>query len=214
MDNQRVETTLYSLDESVPAGAERRTSDRHLSLLRVGSLTIGDRKELCLIKNVSAGGMLIRAYSSIEPDTRITVELKEGEPVSDTARWSEGDCVGINFDEPIDIIGLLSSPLGGQCPRMPRIEVHCTAWVREGATVHRTKAVDISQGGIRVTSAKELAIGAEVIVTVVGLAPIAGAVRWNNNDSYGVMFNRALDLGVLVAWLQDQQERERARMAG
>ena len=46
LDEEPVETTLYSLDEAVPEGPERRTGERHLSLLRVGTLTIGDRREL------------------------------------------------------------------------------------------------------------------------------------------------------------------------
>ena len=65
LDELPVETTLYSLRDSPPGPPERRAGERHLTLLRVGSLIIGDRRELCLIKNVSAGGMLIRAYCDI-----------------------------------------------------------------------------------------------------------------------------------------------------
>ena len=55
MDQQPVETTLYSLSESPPPAPDRRTDERYLSLFRVGTLTIGDRRELCLIRNMSAG---------------------------------------------------------------------------------------------------------------------------------------------------------------
>ena len=54
MDEEAVETTVYSLAEAAPAAPERRTGERHLSLLRVGAMQIGDRRELCLIKNISA----------------------------------------------------------------------------------------------------------------------------------------------------------------
>ena len=60
LDKQRVETTLYSLDGKTPEPSGRRTGERHVSLLRVGSLMIADRRELCLIRNISAGGMMIR----------------------------------------------------------------------------------------------------------------------------------------------------------
>jgi len=64
-----IETTLYSLgDAPPPAQAERRDGDRTLTLFRVGSLMIGKRRELCLIKNISAGGMLIRAERTHEAD--------------------------------------------------------------------------------------------------------------------------------------------------
>ena len=81
MEEQPVETTLYSLSEAPPEPRERRDGDRHLTLFRVGSITIGDRRELCLIKNISAGGMMIRAYCPIAEGTALSVELKSGQPV-------------------------------------------------------------------------------------------------------------------------------------
>lgn len=214
MDEQRAETTLYSLDHGTPRPESRIAGERHLSLLRVGSLMIGDRRELCLIRNISAGGMMIRAYSKIEPGTRLTIELKQGEPVSATTIWAKDDNVGLAFDQPIDVISLISTSEEGPRPRMPRVEVNCTAFVREGATVHRTKAVDVSQGGVKIHTSKELPLGAEVTVTLTGLSPAAATVRWKEGESYGITFNRALPLPSLVGWLQEQQSRERARAAG
>ena len=65
MEAQPVETTLYSLSSVPPAPAaeaERRDGERHMTLYRVGSIQVEDRRELCLIKNISAGGMMIRLY--------------------------------------------------------------------------------------------------------------------------------------------------------
>lgn len=214
MDKQPIETTLYSLDDQTPPPCARKNGERHLSLLRVGSLMVDGRRELCLIRNISAGGMMIRAYSKIKAGTRLTIELKQGEPVSASAKWAKGDNVGLEFDELIDVISLISTSGEEPRPRMPRVEVNCTAWVREGAIVHRTKAVDVSQGGIKIQSPKELPIGAEVIVTLTGLPPAPATVRWKEDDSYGITFNRPLGLPTLVGWLQEQQGRERARAAG
>jgi len=204
LDNQAVETTTYSLDAEPPK-RRRRRGKRHLTLYRVGALTIGERRELCLIKNVSAGGMLIRVYSDIPPGTRLAVELKQGEPVSGMARWAEGESVGVVFDGPIDVLSLIALREEGPRPRMPRIEVGCAATVRDGATVIRTRAVNVSQGGLQVHSSVELAIGADVIVTLSGLAPEPALVKWRDGDCYGLAFNRVLAITQLVAWLQAQQ---------
>ena len=209
-DEQPVETTLYSLDDRAPERPQRRSSERYLSLFRVGSLLVRERRELCLIKNVSAGGMLIRAYSRIEPGDRVSIELKQGEQVIGTARWTEGDCVGVTFDQPVDVVELISTSSDGPRPRMPRIEVQCTASVREGAIVHRTTAEDISQGGMKIRCATGLTLGAEVIVSLPGLPPIAGRVRWSTGDSYGISFNRVLALGQLVEWVQERRGLRRA----
>jgi len=210
VDEQPVETTLYSLSDSPPDQVERRDGERHLTLFRVGSVTIGDRRELCLIKNISAGGMLIRAYSALEPGARIAVELKRGEQISGTISWTEDSNAGITFDEPVDIVELLANSADGPRPRMPRVEVRCIASVRQGSQVYGMRAHDVSQGGLKVESNRELAIGSEVIVTLPGLRSQQGTVRWREGRCYGITFHRLVALPDLVAWLNDQRELLRA----
>ena len=214
MDEQSVETTLYSLHDRTPEPAQRRSEERFLSLLRVGTLSVGDRRELCLIRNLSGGGMLIRAFSVVEQGTRVSIELKHGDPLNGTVRWTEDGCIGVSFDAPIDVVELISTSMGGPRPRMPRIELDCVGWVREGATVHRVQLINVSQGGLKVASPNELSLGANVMVTLTGLAPVAATVRWKNEDCYGIAFDRPLGLPMLVGWLQQQQQRERTRAAG
>src|SRR5205085_9146007 len=128
LDERPVETTSYSLSGGAPH-PDQRASERHLSLLRVGSLLIDNRRELCLIRNISAGGMMIRAYSPLKAGTPVSIELTQGEPVSGVVQWSKDGQLGVSFDRPIDVVGLISAPGDGPRPRMPRIEVSCTAWV-------------------------------------------------------------------------------------
>jgi hypothetical protein len=189
---------------------ERRHDERHMTLLRVGSLIVGERRELCLIRNISAGGMLIRVYSAIAEGTRVSIELKQGEPVAGSILWVKDELAGVSFDEPIDIVSLIATPTDAPRPRMPRLEVHSTAWVRDGAAVHRTRVVNISQGGIRVEAPNGLPVSAQVTVTLPGLPPEQGVVRWNDGEACGITFNRVLALPQLVAWVGEQQDRKRA----
>jgi len=213
MQEQPVETTLYSLAPSAPSRPERRSSERFLSLLRVGAMVVDSRRELCLIRNISAGGMMIRAYSPISVGTPLEIELKQGDPVSGVVQWAEDGLTGITFDAPIDVLSLLAPPGDGPRPRLPRIEVECTAWVRQESEVIRTRAENISQGGIRIESAVPLLVGGDVVITLPGLTPAAGVVKWRDGDAYGVAFNRALVLSELVQWLKDQQQEQRRRVA-
>ena len=210
LDEQPVETTLYSLAELPPGLPERRHDERYLSLLRVGSLMIGDRRELCLIRNISAGGMLIRVYSPVAQGTRLAVELRQGEPIGGTALWAKEDFIGVSFDKPIDVLALISNSSDARRPRMPRVEIQCGAWVRNGATVFRTRALNISQGGVRVEADNGLAAGAQVTVTLPGLPAEQGVVRWNDGESCGITFNRVLSLSQLVAWLGEQERQGKA----
>jgi hypothetical protein len=209
LDQQPVETTLYSLSETPPAAPDRRTGERYLSLFRVGTVTIDDRRELCLIRNVSAGGMMIRPYSHVTPGTHLSIELKHGHPIEGTVMWAKDHCIGVTFDEPIDLLSLLSTEDGPK-PRMPRVEVDCPVSIRFESQVHHARVVDISQGGAKIEYRGPLPLGPEVVVSIAGLEACLGIVRWKHGESYGITFNRVLPLALLVAWLKDQREALRA----
>jgi len=172
-----VETTVYSLSASPPTQPDRRAGDRYLRLLRVGAIVIDGRRELCLIRNISAGGMMIRAYSSIETGTSLSIELKQGDPISGVVQWVKDGLAGVSFEGAIDVLELLSTSDDRPRPRLPRIEIDCTIWVRQEADVIRTRGVNISQGGICVESKTKLTVGRDAVVTLPGLTPAAGVVK-------------------------------------
>jgi len=205
-----VETTLYSLSDAPPAKSDRRDGERHMTLYRVGSLSIGERRELCLIKNISAGGMQVRSYCAIPEGTLLSVELKCGQPISGVASWYHEPNVGIAFEAPIDVIDILSTSMQGPRPRMPRIEIDSFATVRDGASIFRMRTCDISQGGLKLRSETVIAPGSEVIVTLPDVEPQRAVVRWSEGGYIGLTFNRLLPLSLLVNWLQVQRDGMRA----
>jgi hypothetical protein len=213
VDIQPVETTIYSLSEAPPAPAserERRDGQRHMTLYRVGSIMIEDRRELCLIKNISAGGMMIRLYCSIAEGTAVTIELKSGQPINGKIGWTRDQNAGIAFDQPIDVIDILSTSMDGPRPRMPRIETECHATLRDGANVIRVRVCDISQGGVKVACETVLSQGADVVIGLPGLEPQRGIACWSEGGFSGIAFNRLIPLSELVAWLQQQREEQRS----
>ena len=199
-----IETTLYSMSAEPPAEGNRRADERHLTLFRVGTIILGDRRELCLVKNISAGGVLIRAYCRLDPDMKVHVELKERQPVSGVVTWTKGTDAGITFDERVDVIDLLKSSGDDPRPRMPRIEVRCVCFVREGAILHRSNMLNISQGGLSVETTNGLNVNADVTVTIPGLPTQDAVVRWADGNRYGLSFNAVLPLAGLVSWLQER----------
>jgi hypothetical protein len=81
--------------------------------------------------------------------------------------------------------------------------------VRQDGDVIRTRVLNISQGGVCVEARSILTVSADVVVTLPGLTPIAGVVKWSDAGAYGLGFNRGLVLSELVDWLQEQQQKER-----
>ena len=206
LDQLPIESTGYSLDSAAPSAGERREDKRHLTLFRVGALTIGGRRELCLIKNISSGGMRIRSYCPLAEGTAVTVELKTGMSVPGRVSWIEEESAGIAFDRPVDVLDVLSVSDDGPRPRMPRIEVRCPAILRDGAAVHHLPVRDVSQGGVKLEGEPALAPNCDVVVSLPGLSPQPGVVRWAGGGQIGVTFNRLLSLGELVDWLKTVRE--------
>ncbi|UUR08039.1 PilZ domain-containing protein [Sphingomonas glaciei] len=200
-----IETTLYSLSERAPAPDDRREGERHLTLFRVGTMVIDDRRELCLIRNLSAGGAMLRLYSeNIKLGQRMTVELKCGQPLSGKVAWVRTPNLGLIFDAPVDVVAMLSQSEDGPRPRMPRIETSSFCTIREGASMIRARACDISQGGIKIETDALFGRNAEVVVSLPGLPPQPGVVRWTVDGCVGITFNRLLPLPQLIDWLKSR----------
>jgi hypothetical protein len=207
---QQADTTLYSLSDATPGPPdERRHGDRLTTLYRVGSLVTAGSRELCLIRNISAGGMMVRAFCPIPEGARLSVELKCGQSISGTVSWVRDIHVGIRFDNAIDVIDILSTSAEGPRPRLPRIEVDSLITLREGASTYRLRTCDISQGGMKVQCATPLVVGSDVVTTLAGIDPQPGVVRWAGDDQMGIEFNRLLALPTLVGWLREQRTQDR-----
>lgn len=181
-----------------------------MTLFRVGALNIDGRRELCLIKNISAGGMKIRPYCDLAEGTDLSVELKTGMSVSGKVAWLDGANAGVEFNEMIDVIDVLSKNHDGPRQRMPRIEIDCFAMIRDGAHVHRMRVIDVSQGGLKLQSHLVLDRGNDLVITLPGMTPQPGVTRWCDEGFVGVTFNRLLSLSELVDGLRAMREELRA----
>ena len=205
-----LETTSYSLDDSPPTCGERREGKRHLTLFRVGAIEVERRRELCLITNISSGGMKIRPYCSLAEGQSLTIELKTGMSVPGTVAWAEDGSVGVQFDEPVDVLDILSASQDGPRPRMPRVEVNCMARIRDGSDVYQVRVCDVSQGGLKVESAKAIPLGIDLSVKLPDMEALPSVARWEEDGFVGITFNRLLSLSQLVEWLRDMRDQLRA----
>jgi hypothetical protein len=201
------ETTLLSLSRAVPRCPERREDGRELTMLRIGCLLFEDRRELCLIRNISAGGALVRTYSQLTPGRPVALELRQGESVSGIVRWQEGHMVGIMFNQILDIVQLLAGSSDWPRPRQPRVQVQTLVKIQTGQAMQIAQALDLSQGGMKVRSKVGLPHNSQVLVEVSGLPHLWARVRWASEDTYGLVFAEPLALKALVGWVREQQAR-------
>ncbi|MGQ0660416.1 PilZ domain-containing protein [Sphingosinicella sp.] len=197
--------TSYSFSTRAPGPPERRTQERHVKILRVGVFVVEGRRELCLIRNISAGGLMAHVYSPVKVGQQVIVELKTHEKIPGRIAWVRDSNAGVAFDMPVDIEALLANPVtldNGWRARSPRIEVDRAATIRVDGVPNLARIRDISQSGAKIETAAKLVIDGDVVITPEGFRPIGAVARWQEGERAGIVFNEVIRLNELIAWIK------------
>lgn len=205
------EYTVISLSNAAPTAEERREGQRHMTVLQAGKIVAGERQELCLIRNISARGMMAEVFSDFAADERIGIEFKAGTETRGTVRWVENGRIGIEFERPIDVHHVLAPHGASLTPRSPRLRVDGRAGIEIDDETCSVTVVDISQGGMKVHHDGHLEQGAEVLVSVEGLPLRKAIVRWAEAGSAGLSFTRVMPLDRISYWAARQVAAPAAR---
>ncbi|MGE0775171.1 MAG: PilZ domain-containing protein [Sphingomonadaceae bacterium] len=184
--------------------ANRRADQRHMSVFRVGKMITDRGQELCLIRNISSGGLMAHIYSPHEQHENVEIELKAGRTVKGKIVWARDRKIGVEFDEKIDVADVLAPQIGESDPdyvaRSPRLNIATRGRLRVGAHYQLIELRDISQGGAKFSPAGDAAVDDEVILLLEGLPPLAAVVRWRHDDTAGVTFKTSIPFEQLAAW--------------
>lgn len=212
-DDEKSDPTRFSFAGAMPEPhghgeqvEERRSpGPRHMSILRVGKVVTKRGEDLCLIRNISCGGLMARVYTKLEVGQHVIFELRADKRLPGIVRWTRDDAAGIQFDTLIDVDAVLADKEGSadHRPRAPRLSKPCKATLRVGAHYHRVIVRDVSQGGVKIALDDELAVGAEVVLTMEGFRAVAGIVRWSRDGHAGIAFNQVIAYPELTGWLKD-----------
>jgi hypothetical protein len=192
--------------------ADRREGPRHIAVMRVAKLHTAKGEELCLVRNISSGGLMAHVWSNLDNGDLVNAEFKSGSSVSGHVVWRRENKVGVQFDEPIDVDAVLSGdedPEPDFYPRAPRVSVAIKGRLRCGARYYAIDVENISQGGTRIacgdTDLDERMDNYAVVLTVPGLPPIEGTARWHGEGRAGIAFNTPVPLDTLARWIADNQ---------
>ncbi|MBO9713413.1 PilZ domain-containing protein [Sphingomonas sp.] len=206
MDNfDANELTSVSLDAAVPLPPERRSEMRRTTLLRVGKLVVGDDQRLCMIRNISSAGAMLKVYQPLAVGDPVAVEVTPDCPVEARVIWTTEDLAGVAFAKSIDVIAALR---GGRADgpyrraaRTPRVRLTrparlCTETAECDVTLR-----DISPNGACVETGLKLANDAEVALFIPGLPTAPARVRWCRDGRVGLEFDLPLPIDRLADWI-------------
>jgi hypothetical protein len=207
-NNGATEFTTFSVADSGPVPIDRRTGQRYMSVLQAGKIITSTMQELCLIRNISSGGMMAEVFAPLDDNEHVEIEFKAGKIVGGIVRWVVDGRAGVEFVEKIDVHEVLAPHGGAMAPRAPRLNIHGQAKIAIGEESETVQVIDISQGGVKVSISKMLERGADVVVEIDGLPVRASVVRWVEGGYAGISFNRTMPLDQVAFWAA-QQETQR-----
>lgn len=194
---------------STTAIADRRNDQRHVTVLKAGVLHYQGRKQLCLVKNISSGGLNIKLYSTLQTGAEVGIELRPNELLRSSVTWRDEANYGLTFAHRVDVEALLGALWVAEPhhrPRLPRMPANSSCRVRLGSRVQTAQLIDISPGGVALSVEIDLAVGAEVVLSIPALPALRGVVRWTSGRTAGLSFIPPLKFEVIARWLSGRSE--------
>jgi hypothetical protein len=200
--------TIYSLSGDVPAADVGLEGDDDVALWP-GALTSGSVRRACSIRKLSAGGAILHCDHDVEVGERLELELMNGEHLAGHVVWRRGSEVGLAFDSQIDVFAIIAQDIvsqPGERRRMPRVELGCPALLDVDGRTQAVTTRDVSQGGVKLDVPFPLAAEQKVTVTLEGLHPVEGVVRWSAGTLAGIAFLPELRWQELMLWLKERRK--------
>ncbi|GAA0324496.1 hypothetical protein GCM10009087_38500 [Sphingomonas oligophenolica] len=196
--------TTASLSGKPALPNDRRQHARHVSVLRVAKINTPRSEELCLVRNISGKGMMVHVYSDLCVGDPVSTEFNSGKPIAGRIIWHREGMIGIEFDESLDPDSILSgtnSVPAAPHPRPPRVGLELHGRIRVGSRYQTVTLCNISQGGANIRPSEPDTVLEKVVLMVNGLPPIAGSVRWQDEEHAGIEFDIPVSFEVLARWV-------------
>lgn len=184
---------------------EMRGAQRFTLLIRTAKLVSESGEYLCVIRDVSSTGVRLRLFHDLPADTRMALELANGEIYFIERVWERDSHAGFRFAAPIDVEAFIAevSPFPRRQPRL-RITIPVVLIGESQASVATVR--DISTQGARIETQRYLAIGQKVRLEGDGLPATVAKVCWRSGADYGLVFEQVFQLEQLAV-LADQLQR-------
>ena len=203
----------HALAQALPdddLAPDRRVGPRHISILRVGRVEWCGQDQLCVVRNISAGGLMFECLHPPDLGQHLLVELRSDKRMPGTVRWSREGKTGIQFDTPVNVDQVLKeerSSLLRVRPRAPRFVRRGTIRLLppEGEPI-AADILDLAVSGVSCRPDQPVLRGQPIVAVLDGVGATNAEVRWARGDVVGIRFEKPLPWKPLQSWL-DQAPR-------
>jgi hypothetical protein len=190
---------------------ERRRNVRHTTVFQVARIITPGWQELCILRNVSPGGLKAEIYIPATEGERVTIELKTGHCLRGKIVWTRDQFIGVQFDEPVPMMSMLTHcSLDDRIERIrpPRIEVDLWGTLRIDHEEVPIRVSNISQAGLKFSTLRKLRADARCEVQLDELGWKRATVRWCRDSDAGVMLVQPLLYPEFAHWRRRLHETQ------
>lgn len=181
------------IDDEVASIAEQRAAPRFTTLIRTAKLITPAGEFACVLRDVSSVGVRLRCFHPVPDDSRVTLELQNGESFALSKVREEGFEASFSFLEPIPIETLVY--INDRYPRRPiRLAIRFPVMLRAATGTISAETLNISQQGCRVDAALPLALAQAVVIEAQHLPTIRAKVCWRRGTAHGLVFEDTFTL--------------------
>lgn len=195
----------------------QRSAARYTRVFRPVVFRVGKFEGLCLVRNISAGGLMGEVPGEFQPGSAVDIEMNGTLRLNGRIVWCRDGQMGVCFDQEIDVPQVLQHfsrrIADGKVQRAPRLTAECEGDLYLGNELFRVPVVDVSQGGAKIV-ADFLAIGQEVVLVVDGLDSRRANVCWKRAGRVGLVFFRQIRFAELAVWAMERFRRLKDNHSG
>ena len=198
---------MTSLENSYPLESDvmdRRDDLRHISVLRVGRVLWDGLDQLCVVRNLSMGGLMLECLHIPAIGQRVAVELRSDKEMTGIVRWTRGNSIGIEFDQRVNVELILKEERNSLLrvrPRAPRFVRRAPVKLICGTETIMGETVDISVGGLSCRTDQPLKRGEPIVAALENIGATNAELRWEKGDVAGIRFEKPLPWRAFQLWL-------------
>jgi hypothetical protein len=178
---------------------------RNLFFFRTARLAGKEGEALCEILALAESGAVLRANAAHDEGEGCALELNSLHHLPGKVAWTEEDRLGLEFDDRDAVRKVLASRELSFPYRAPRLHLRLTLEIRLGARRLEVRSQDMNESGIKLELPVDCA-GEEAILSLDGLGPVAGRVRWWRDGQAGISFARPIPSAAFTRWITPRLE--------
>ena len=169
--------------------ADLRHKNRFALLIRSAKLKCDLGEFLCIVRDVSEGGVKLRLFHPLPPRDSYELELSSRHTFDIEPVWAKQDLAGFRFAQPVDIPNFIGEQSAFP-KRALRLNLDTPATVRVDGSAFPATIRDLSREGIGIETQLALALEQKVTIEAANFTTRIGTVRWRKSPAYGVALQK------------------------